>query len=206
MLRVRNWATDNPRKAWAGLFTIVVGSFLWEARVTHNNRVPSPYANTHLEYELKDQPSTTAPSGLQRVKAVSMSNAAVTSSAPHLALPQSAEEEARRKHRAELAKAASGYTKTEYGDESNGWAAPPNPPEGSPAFEESGKHTTLMVGQGHLQARSVHWNVRNHERNWSILAQDQQKQKDDYHYRLERSRDDDFGRLATRDLTAAPNK
>lgn len=53
---------------------------------------------------------------------------------------------------------------------------------------------TLLVTRGHLQDKESSWNVRNHERNWSILAQDHFKQKDNYMYRLERSKDDDFGR------------
>jgi hypothetical protein len=55
---------------------------------------------------------------------------------------------------------------------------------------------TLLVTRGHLAEKENSWNVRNHERNWSILAQDHFKQKDSYVYRLERSKDDDFGRHA----------
>jgi hypothetical protein len=63
---------------------------------------------------------------------------------------------------------------------------------------EEGKRTvqTLRVTPGHLQVRGGHWDVRNNERNWSIMAQDMQKQKDDFGYRSERSRDDDFGRMS----------
>lgn len=57
---------------------------------------------------------------------------------------------------------------------------------------------TLFVTNGHLQTKEGTWGLRNTERNWSILAQDQFKQKDDYYYRLERSKDDDYGRLSAK--------
>lgn len=56
--------------------------------------------------------------------------------------------------------------------------------------------STLMVGKGHLYARELYWNIRNNEKNWSVMSRDQQMQKDHYWYRAERGRDDDFGRNA----------
>ena len=66
----------------------------------------------------------------------------------------------------------------------------------SDKFPGQEKRSTLHVSGGHLGARGGHWDVRNNERNWSIMAQDLQKQKDDYTYRSDRGRDDDFGRLS----------
>lgn len=57
--------------------------------------------------------------------------------------------------------------------------------------------STMKVTCGHLALREGHWAIRNTERNWSIMAQDMQKQKDSTAYRLERSKDDDFGRLTS---------
>ena len=73
-----------------------------------------------------------------------------------------------------------------------------------PGNEEGGQNnfqrpaSTMYVTRGHLQEKENNWNVRNHERNWSILAQDHYKQKDSFAYRLERSKDDDFGRHAAK--------
>lgn len=54
--------------------------------------------------------------------------------------------------------------------------------------------STMSVTSGQVDAREPHWDVRNHERNWSIMLQDQQRQKHELAYRRERSRDDDFSR------------
>ena len=52
----------------------------------------------------------------------------------------------------------------------------------------------VHVLQGHMDRRQSFWDLRNNERNWSIMCQDRQRQVDSYEYRKERSRDDDYGR------------
>ena len=52
----------------------------------------------------------------------------------------------------------------------------------------------MNVIAGHLDHRENFWTLRNNERNWSIMAQDRQRQQDCYLYRKERSKDDDYGR------------
>lgn len=64
--------------------------------------------------------------------------------------------------------------------------------------DEDYSNATLVVTPGQLAQREGYWKVRNNERNWSILAQDMQRQRDDYAYRLERSKDDDYGRHSSK--------
>ena len=65
-------------------------------------------------------------------------------------------------------------------------------------IKENAKNTfndsTMVVTRGQVAVRKPHWNLRMNERNWSVLARDQQHQQDEYWYRAERSREDDFGR------------
>lgn len=58
------------------------------------------------------------------------------------------------------------------------------------------KGRTMLVRNQQLMAREPHWEVRMAERNYSVMSRDQQMQQDHVWYRLDRSRDDDFGRNA----------
>ena len=114
--RTLTWIRARPMQSTAAVLTVVGASLVYEARVTHGNRIPSPTVRNHLEYDMD---------------------------------------------------------------------TPADPRQSS----------TMKVTQGHISVREGHWQIRNAERNWSIMAQDIQKQKDSTPYRLERSKDDDFGRL-----------
>lgn len=64
-------------------------------------------------------------------------------------------------------------------------------------FDPNGEKVSpfkMNVIAGHLDHRENFWNLRNNERNWSIMAQDRQRQQDNYLYRKERAKDDDYGR------------
>eukprot|EP00672_Neobodo_designis_P016725 CAMPEP_0174835610 /NCGR_PEP_ID=MMETSP1114-20130205/5498_1 /TAXON_ID=312471 /ORGANISM="Neobodo designis, Strain CCAP 1951/1" /LENGTH=247 /DNA_ID=CAMNT_0016069563 /DNA_START=39 /DNA_END=782 /DNA_ORIENTATION=+ len=68
--------------------------------------------------------------------------------------------------------------------------------------EAQAKDAETPRGRMHVQAtemdhRSGFWDVRSHERNWSRMTRDIQRQKDDVGYRLERSRDNDYDRRNT---------
>ena len=62
------------------------------------------------------------------------------------------------------------------------------------AEKNSYAESTMSVSRGQVSVRRPHWGLRMNERNWSVLARDQQHQQDEYWYRAERSREDDFGR------------
>jgi hypothetical protein len=66
----------------------------------------------------------------------------------------------------------------------------------TPEMAKEKVQSTLYVNGSQLDERSPHWEVRVNEQNWSVMARDLQKQKDEYWYRAERSKDDDFGRRA----------
>jgi hypothetical protein len=52
----------------------------------------------------------------------------------------------------------------------------------------------LIVSSAQLAEREGYWKIRINERNWSLLSRDMQRQQDEYDYRCERSRDNDFER------------
>jgi hypothetical protein len=52
----------------------------------------------------------------------------------------------------------------------------------------------LYVRGSQLDRRENTWALRMQERNWSVLQRDQQRQKDEYAYRKDRSRDNDYNR------------
>jgi hypothetical protein len=67
--------------------------------------------------------------------------------------------------------------------------------DGSHADPAEGLQASIVsVTPGHLQSREGTWRLRFAETNFSILAQDQFRQKDSASYRNIRSQDDDYGR------------
>jgi len=51
-----------------------------------------------------------------------------------------------------------------------------------------------VITQGQLESRQDTWELRNMERNYSIMTQDHHRQLDDVKYRYERSKDNDYAR------------
>ena len=63
--------------------------------------------------------------------------------------------------------------------------------------EERTDHRTtsrVYLDSDVLAERDGYWKMRINERNWSRLSRDMQRQEDEYDYRLDRSRDNDFDR------------
>lgn len=180
--QISDYVKRNPfRSLMIGCAT-TAGVMYYEARVTHKDRVVSPNIKNNLEYDTYD--IRDAKERERLVSAIPASDLAATPNA-EAAQPISALETALQKAireekdpfiRAEMQKAM----------------------ERELSGMNRAQSSTMMVTAEQLNKREPHWNVRNNERNWSIMARDQQKQKDSYLYRLDRSRDDDFGRNASK--------
>lgn len=185
MYRTTRWTRENPFKTAGILLLCVGGSILYEAQVTHKNRMPSPNVNNHLEYQLKQE------SLWERLWASKEAPKAIDAGGERQA-PTDAEV----RRMTELSRRA--ITDAERLLEST--SDPKQREELTKVIEKERKlmdgvnDTTMLVRSGQLEVRAPHWEIRNNERNWSILSRDQQQQKDHYWYRLERSKEDDFSR------------
>ncbi|EPY30973.1 hypothetical protein STCU_03730 [Strigomonas culicis] len=176
LYRTTRWTREHPWKTSGILLACVGGSILYEAQVTHKNRILSPNVNNHLEYQLKQSEALRAAAGLKE------------------ALPDEVAQDAQklREHSQRTVL------------EAEALLAKAKSPEEREALQKlidaekqlmSGIHdTTMLVRSGQLLVRAPHWEIRNNERNWSILARDRQQQKDHYWYRAERSKEDDYAR------------
>ncbi|KAG5469314.1 hypothetical protein LSCM1_02529 [Leishmania martiniquensis] len=192
LYRTTRRAREHPYRVVAILAACVGSSLLYEAQVTHKNRMPSPNVNNHLEYQLKEaslwerwfrRASTTH-------KDVRAEQAAALGSTDEV---PTTEEMARQQWLSQRTIA-----------DAERLLATTTDLEERQALEKVIEHekklmagvnnTTMLVRSGQLAVRAPHWEIRNSERNWSILSRDLQQQKDHYWYRLERSREDDFAR------------
>ncbi|RNF15612.1 uncharacterized protein Tco025E_05476 [Trypanosoma conorhini] len=188
LYRTTRRVREHPYRASGIVLGVAAGTILYEANVTHKDRIPSPNVNNHLEYELLRGPRV-APSVGDDALEASQHQAGVP------VVSSQAFDEKRQHYNA----AVMGRVK-----ELEQLIASTNDPEKREGLqqlleeerESEKKHggTTMKVTSGQLYVREPHWNIRNNERNWTILARDQQQQKDHYWYRLERSREDDFAR------------
>ncbi|KEG13986.1 hypothetical protein DQ04_00681100 [Trypanosoma grayi] len=192
LYRTTRWVREHPYRAGGIVFAAAAGTVLYEVNVTHKNRIPSPNINNHLEYELRQGPAfATAVEG-------DTAAVAATTTSRQVGVPdakrQSLSDEVRKHNMAVMGRV----------EEIERLLVTTEDPEKRTELqriideekESLKKHgnTTMKVTSGQLYVREPHWNIRNNERNWSILARDQQQQKDHYWYRLERSREDDFAR------------
>lgn len=191
LYRTSRWVRANRVKASAIVVTCCVGSIIYESQVTHKNRMISPNVKNHLEYSLKNQETLWrrvwpyASSEADREDGQHVTVEAETSSSDVVTISQL--EKSRRS-----------------AEDAERLLAETTDPEKRATLQKiidaekefmSGVHgTTMVVRKGQLAVRAPHWELRNHERNWNILARDQQQQKDHYWYRRERSKDDDFAR------------
>lgn len=184
--RTTDWISRNPVKT-AGMVAVGgVLSLVYDAKFTHNDRVASNIVGNPLEY---DTYSTTEEEERRRIlgtdaadnSASSPSSAYADVNAPLTDKMRSLTNIAMEK---EIAKQQDPFLKAQmqaaYDIEIEKTAR--------------AKHSAMVVTSSQLDAREPHWNLRMNEKNWSIMSRDMQKQKDSYLYRIERSRDDDFGR------------
>jgi hypothetical protein len=190
--RISNYASEKPYRF--SIFALLfVGAIFWyEANVTHGGRVKSFSHNHEYALDTSEEGQKT-----RRIKAEK-----VLSPQERLYL--------QKKEEALLAAAAKNGNTTKTATDKNNDSSSTSSKTSSNADEPRAHEdqlmqqrypaSTLFVTRGHLQEKESSWNVRNHERNWSIMAQDLFKQKDSYVYRMERSKDDDFGRHATREV------
>ena len=195
LYRTSRWTREHPYKTAGILCACAAGSILYEAQVTHKDRIPSPNVNNHLEYQLRDaslwerwfrrgptQRDMRADAAPEAEQSLTLEEAPMT------------DEEIKRQQ--ELSKRTIAYAEA--------LLARTTDPEERASLEKVIEHerklmegvnnTTMLVRSGQLAVRAPHWDIRNNERNWSILSRDQQQQKDHYWYRLERSREDDYAR------------
>jgi hypothetical protein len=175
--RAGNYFQRHPVRSTAMCVAAVGSIWYYEVHIVHGNRVYAPAHGQEFELTLSQAERDARASARQRVKAVKVPSAAEMAAAVEgkdgVSVQQRVEDLERRQR----------LMKTEGAKD----------PE-----EDRTDLATMHVTNGHLQAKEGTWALRNMERNWSIIAQDQFKQKDDYHYRMERSKDDDYGRLAAK--------
>nr|CCC94149.1 conserved hypothetical protein [Trypanosoma congolense IL3000] len=170
LYRTTRWVKQHPYRTCGLVLTSAVGCVLYEVNVTHKDRIPSPNVRNHLEYSLRREVDSAAQGDCESEENLSAQEASLINHISRLeALLSVTEDEAQR---GELQRVI------------------------DLEKEKSVKYNnmTMKVTSGQLYVREPHWNIRNNERNWSILSRDHQQQKDHYWYRLERSRDDDFSR------------
>ncbi|KPI87810.1 hypothetical protein ABL78_3109 [Leptomonas seymouri] len=195
LYRTSRWTRDHPYKSAGILCTCIVGSILYEAQVTHKNRIPSPNVNNHLEYQLRD--ASLWERWFQRGPPQRDMKADATQlAAQHVELKETLLTDAEIKRQQQLSQRTIADTEALL-------ARTTDPAERAAlekVIEQEQKlmvgvnNTTMVVRSGQLTVRAPHWDIRNNERNWSILSRDQQQQKDHYWYRHERSREDDYAR------------
>ncbi|SCU72450.1 uncharacterized protein TEOVI_000402700 [Trypanosoma equiperdum] len=170
LYRTRRWVQQHPYRTWGIFLASAAATVLYEVNVTHKNRIPSPNVSNHLEYELQ-QYTDSSVEGSQVID--DHCHAQRAGSLDHISklefLLSTTQDEAKRNELRRIIDM-----------------------EKEKATKYS--NATMKVTSGQLYVREPHWNIRNSERNWSILSRDQQQQKDHYWYRSERSRDDDFSR------------
>ncbi|CAJ1011585.1 hypothetical protein Q4I28_006898 [Leishmania naiffi] len=192
LYRTTRWVRKHPYRATSILLACVGSSILYEAQVTHRNRMPSPNVNNHLEYQLKEaslwerwfRSASTAQRGVKGTQAAALEDPG------DMPVPEDVVRQQRLAQRT-IADAERLLATT-------------TDPEERQSLKEIIEHekklmvgvnnTTMLIRSGQLEVRAPHWEIRNNERNWSILSRDQQQQRDHYWYRLERSREDDFAR------------
>ncbi|CAM40574.1 conserved hypothetical protein [Leishmania braziliensis MHOM/BR/75/M2904] len=192
LYRTTRWMRKHPYRATSILLACVGSSILYEAQVTHRNRMPSPNVNNHLEYQLKEASlwerwlrcASTTQQGVKGTQAAALEDPG------DMPVPEDVVRQQRLAQRT-IADAERLLATT-------------TDPEERQSLKEIIEHekklmvgvnnTTMLIRSGQLEVRAPHWEIRNNERNWSILSRDQQQQKDHYWYRLERSREDDFAR------------
>lgn len=193
LYRTTRWTREHPYKTAAILLACVGGSILYEAQVTHKNRMPSPNVNNHLEYQLKEaslwkrwfrRGGAAQPGVEQGQRAVAHEEAGTLPTPEEVARQQQLS-------RRTIADAERLLATTTDPEERQ---ALEKVMEHERKIMEGVNNTTMLVRSGQLAVRAPHWEIRNNERNWSVLSRDQQQQKDHYWYRLERSREDDFAR------------
>ncbi|CAJ1015380.1 hypothetical protein Q4I32_006930 [Leishmania shawi] len=192
LYRTTRWMRKHPYRATSILLACVGSSILYEAQVTHRNRMPSPNVNNHLEYQLKEASlwerwlrcASTTQQGVKGTQAAALEDPG------DMPVPEDVVRQQRLAQRT-------------IADAERLLATTTNPEERQ-SLKEIIEHekklmvgvnnTTMLIRSGQLEVRAPHWEIRNNERNWSILSRDQQQQRDHYWYRLERSREDDFAR------------
>ncbi|CAG9580606.1 conserved hypothetical protein [Leishmania major strain Friedlin] len=192
LYRYTRWTREHPYKAAAILAACIGGSILYEAQVTHKNRMPSPNVNNHLEYQLKEaslwerwfRRVSTAQQDMKAEEVASLENAG------DMLTP----EEITRRQRLSQRTIANAERLLATTTDAAERQSLEKVIERENELMKGVNNTTMLVRSGQLEVRAPHWEIRNNERNWSILSRDQQQQKDHYWYRLERSREDDFAR------------
>ncbi|RNF04986.1 hypothetical protein TraAM80_04822 [Trypanosoma rangeli] len=188
LYRTTRRVREHPYRASGIVLGVAVGSILYEANVTHKDRIPSPNVNNHLEYELLHG-ARVAQSTRDDVLEEPQHRAGL-----HVMNSQTLDEKRHNHNTAvmgrvkELERLIANTSDSEKREELQHIL------DKEREYEKKHGNTTIKVTNGQLYVREPHWNIRNNERNWTILARDQQQQKDHYWYRLERSREDDFAR------------
>ncbi|ORC90488.1 uncharacterized protein TM35_000082860 [Trypanosoma theileri] len=193
LYRTTRWVREHPYRATGVVFLAAAGSIFYEVNVTHKNRIPSPNVNNHLEYELRhDSGFMSQAKDDKMMSGVSHQvGVPVVNSKDSLNVD---EEEQKRTVAMVMGRVEELEKLLSTTEDSEKRAELQRIIDEEKENLKKVGNTTMRVTSGQLYVREPHWGIRNNERNWTILARDQQQQKDHYWYRLERSREDDFAR------------
>lgn len=174
MYRTGGWIKTHPIKTGAFMFGVAAFWIWYEANVVRKNKIVSPTVNNHLVYDVK------------KVVAADVNRQAIDDeNIKKKQLLQDPDSPKRQKlTKAMIAQEPDPVKRAELQaimDEQT-------------VIDQWNGNSAMVVKSGQLYAREPHWNIRNNERNWVVMARDQQQQQDHYWYRSERSRDDDYAR------------
>ena len=161
------WMNNNKGKSAIGVVGFIFANFAYDRYYLWNNTTPSPYADHDLLYRMEDDATMTYVDYSKRW------------------LSQYFESWFPQARRWRFAK-----SRDEVDLDAEYAAATTVTPEEQ-------RRPRMFVTAGQAEAREGYWRVRINERNWSLLSRDMQRQQDEYDYRRERSRDNDFDRHAS---------
>ena len=165
LYRLSSFINKYPFRSMALFASACAATIYYEANYTHRGRVLSPYVNNHLEYDTYKDTSSEEENAV-RAQQQNVARMVQATMQKEMEAIDDPELRLEMKHA---------------------------------VHEQQSKlatlgNSTMKVTSGQIAMRGPHWDIRTTEKNWSILARDQQHQKDSYTYRLERSKDDDYGR------------
>lgn len=191
--RTSNGMSRHPIKSTAVIAACVWAMYEYDRRYTFGDEVHSRVARTQLVYKMKPRDPSTKKEGATEDDGQADFQVVAVTETP------SVPDDQRDAHRSDLwgerdlldsLDKMRGQVRTQIMQDELQQISVTVEAQNKASFE----NLTMLVSRSQQAVRRPHWNLRMSERNWSILSRDQQHQQDEYWYRAERSRDDDFSR------------
>jgi hypothetical protein len=166
--RNKTWMKNHKFTTVAIFFGMLGANFTYDRYTLHGNLTPSPAVDNDLYYRMEVQQGAY----WDRVKAWFQETAVDV--LPWLRKTQYPQSKDDLNMDAEVAKAT------------------------AEKLHQDHSRTRMIVTPQQLSERKNYWDVRSNERNWSLVSRDMQRQQDEYAYRMERSKDNDWERHSSR--------